>query len=210
MHLPTQYNPLEELLLDVRDMVVRRRDSLKVNLKSRRPPLPLQAANISSSITCVHSAARQARYAPPRLRSSPVCLSGTFLTTPQQPYGTTFFTPSHPPSLPPSLPPYRPSSMSFNPCPAGAPPAWYPGEGLLSSTDGVDFTLSLGRLSPSQPTSACKAKGTLHLTNIRLLFIAAKPAPGPLPGGPEFSSFDVVSFRVDGREGGRMGKGCFT
>jgi len=45
----------------------------------------------------------------------------------------------------------------------------------------------------------------LHLTNIRLLFIAAKPAPGPLPGGPEFSSFDVVSFRVGGREGGREG-----
>lgn len=83
--------------------------------------------------------------------------------------------------------------MSFNPCPAGAPPTWYPGEGLLSSTEGVDFTLSLGRLSPSQPTSSCKAKGTLHLTNIRLLFIAAKPAPSPLPGGPQFSSFDVVS-----------------
>ncbi|EKU21709.1 arabinogalactan protein [Nannochloropsis gaditana CCMP526] len=81
--------------------------------------------------------------------------------------------------------------MSFNPCPASAPPSWYPGEGLLVTADNVEFSLSLGRLPPRQSKATCKAKGRLHLTNIRLLFIATKPTASPVPGGPEFASFDV-------------------
>lgn len=147
---------------------------------------PLTACRLSTFLT----ASRQnSNTAPPHLRCPRAIFHSAIL-----------------PSLPPSPPTDPRRSMSFNPCPAGAPPAWYPGEGLLSSTEGVNFSLSLGRLSPSQPTANCKAKGTLHLTNIRLLFIAAKPAPSPLPGGPEFSSFDVVSFRERGRVGrGEMG-----
>lgn len=91
--------------------------------------------------------------------------------------------------LPTLPPPCR--SMSFNPCPASAPPSWYPGEGLLVTADNVEFSLSLGRFPPRQSKATCKAKGLLHLTNIRLLFIATKPTASPVPGGPEFASFDI-------------------
>ena len=49
--------------------------------------------------------------------------------------------------------------MSFNPCPPGQPPAWFPGEQLLVSQPGVDLKLQLGRAGPTQGPQAFKARG---------------------------------------------------